>query len=413
MDAEIVTIGDELITGHTVDTNAAFIAEKLMSIGVRVRFRTSVGDSVGDMLEVFRLALRRVPVVITTGGLGPTDDDLTKRAIVKLFRRHLVFHEEVLEDIRARYTARGIDMPAINQNQALLPQGARLFPNRIGSALGICIDEDEHVFISLPGVPVEARQITVDSVVPYLAQLKKGGAVRVTKVRTTGIIESKLAEMIAPGLQLRAGVKLAYLPSYSGVDLRIIAEGATQEEADTRAQELVRFLESVSGKYIYGHDDESLEAVVGRLLKDNDRTLAVAESCTSGMLGMIVTSVPGSSAYFLGGIIAYANEVKEARLAVEPEIITNYGAVSEECAGAMATGCRSLFSSDFALAVTGIAGPDGGTDDKPVGTTFIALASAHGLRVKRFSFGPEREVNRSRAVYAALELLRREILDIV
>lgn len=412
MDVEIITIGDEIITGHTVDTNAAFIADKLTSIGLRVRYRTSVGDSINDMLEAFRLALRRVPVVITTGGLGPTDDDVTKRAIVKLFRRNLVFHEEVLEDIRNRYAARGIDMPGINQNQALLPQGARLFPNRIGSALGICLAEEGQVFISLPGVPVEARQITVDSVLPYLLDLKKGGTTRVVKLRTTGIVESRLAEMIAPVLELKPGVKLAYLPSYSGVDLRIMAEAESPDVADERAMELVRRLESVCSKYVYGRDEDSLEGVVGQLLKDNSRTLAVAESCTAGMLGMTITAVPGASAYFLGGVIAYANEVKESRLGVDHDVIASHGAVSEACADAMAVGCRQLFSSEYALAVTGIAGPEGGTDEKPVGTTFIALASAQAVRAKRFSFGPKREVNRCRAVYAALELLRREILDI-
>jgi len=412
MDVEIITIGDELITGHTVDKNSSFIARQLTSIGFDVKFLTSVGDSVEQMVDVFRLALKRAGVIITSGGLGPTDDDVTKKAIVKLFKRNLVFHEDVLEDIRARYAKRGIDMPAINQNQALLPQGATFFTNKFGSALGICIAENDRIFISLPGVPAEMKQILTDSVIPYLENIKTGMSFKVVKLRTTGIIESKLAEIIAPQLKLEPGVKLAYLPSYGGIDLRVMAIGENDDEATEKAQKLVRFLELVCGRYIYGRDDDTLESVVGQLLKDNDKTLAVAESCTAGQLGMLITSVPGSSAYFLGGVIAYSNDVKETQLSVEPKIIKQHGAVSEQCAKAMAEGCRKALECDYALSITGIAGPEGGSEQKPVGATFIGLSAVHGTYAKQFNFGTHRESNRARASYAALELLRREILDI-
>lgn len=412
MNAEIITIGDELITGHTVDTNAAFIAQKLTDVGVAVQYRTSVGDNMDTMLEAFQLALRRARIVITTGGLGPTNDDITKKAIVKLFRRNLVFHEEVLTDLKTRFDKRGIRMPAINQNQALLPQGAEFFPNRIGTALGICIVEGGRAFIALPGVPFEAEQIMTDSVVPYVRGMRGGMALKIAKVRTTGISESKMTEKIGPGLKIPAGVRLAYLPSYSGVDLRVISEGETDDEAATKAQSLIRHLESTCEKYIYGYDDDTLESVVGQLLVDNDKTVTVAESCTAGQLGMTFTSVAGSSDYFLGGMTAYANDVKINQLGVEESVIDEYGAVSDVCAVAMATACRKLFTSDYALAITGIAGPGGGTDEKPVGTTYVAIASAQGSKAKLFKLGPKREVNRTRACYAALEMLRREILDI-
>lgn len=412
MDVEIITIGDEIITGHTVDTNSAYIARQLTAIGFDVKYLSAVGDSVEQMVDAFRLAIKRAQVVITTGGLGPTDDDITKKAIVKLFKRNLIFHADVLEDIRASYAQRGLDMPAINQNQALLPQGATFFPNKLGSALGICIAENDCVFISLPGVPAEMKQIVTDSVVPYLEGVKTGPVLKVVKLRTTGIIESKLAEMIAPKLKLEPGVKLAYLPSYGGIDLRIMAAGENEDEATGKAQKLVRYLESICGRYIYGSDDDTLESVVGQLLKDNDKTLAVAESCTAGQLGMLITSVPGSSAYFLGGVIAYSNNVKEKQLSVDHDIIKQYGAVSEQCAKAMAEGCRKVLGSDYALSITGIAGPEGGSEQKPVGTTFIGLSSMHGTYAKEFNFGTHRESNRARAAYAALELLRREILDI-
>lgn len=412
MDIEIITIGDEIITGHTVDTNSTFIAEQLTGIGYSVKYLSSVGDALKPMIEAFRLALRRARVVITTGGLGPTDDDMTKKAIVKMFKRNLIFHEDVLKDIRSRYAARGIEMPAINQNQALLPQGATFFANKIGSAVGICITENDRVFISLPGVPAEMRQILVDSVIPYLEGVKTGPALKVVKLRTTGIIESKLAEKIAPQLKLETGVKLAYLPSFGGVDLRVMASGENENEAAEKARKMVRHLESVCSRYIYGSDNDTLEGVVGQLLKDNDKTLSVAESCTAGQLGMLITSVPGSSAYFLGGILAYTNDVKVEQLSVDPDVIKEHGAVSEQCAKAMAEGCRKLLDSDYALSITGIAGPEGGSEEKPVGTTFLGLSSIHVTCARQFNFGVDRESNRARAAYAALELLRREILDI-
>lgn len=412
MKVEILTIGDELLTGHTVDTNSAFIATELTGSGFEIYYKSTTGDSQEMMEDAFRLALSRADIIITTGGLGPTDDDITKKAIVKVFKRNLIFHEEVLEDIKKRYALRGIEMPAINQNQALLPQGAKFFPNPIGSALGLCINENNKIFISLPGVPREMKHILIEEVLPYLNSLRKAQSKKIIKLRTTGIVESKLAEMIMPNLKLEQGVKLAYLPSYSGVDLRIIASAENQNEADEHAYALKRFLQSTVGKYIYGQDDDSLDSVVAQLLLDNDRTISVAESCTGGSLGEAITSVPGSSKYFIGGIISYSNLSKVRQLGVSEEILDRYGAVSEDCAKAMADGCRDKFETDYALSITGIAGPDGGTEQKPVGTTYIGLSSIHGSYAKRFNFGSDRNSNRIRATYAALELLRRDILDI-
>ena len=412
MITEIITIGDELITGHTVDTNAALIARHLTDLGFTVKYRTSIGDSLESMEEAFRLGLKRARLVITTGGLGPTDDDITRKAIVRLFKRNLIFHQEILDDIRARFARRGMEMPAINQNQALIPQGASLFANKYGSAVGICIAEEGRIFIALPGVPSEAEQILLDEVLPYLRGLKVKQAMKTIKLRTTGIIESKLAELIGHGLKLESGVRLAYLPSYSGVDLRIMAAAEERQEATDKAHRLVRNLEESCGRYIYGRDDDTLEGVIGQLLIDNDKTLAVAESCTGGQLGQVITSVSGSSGYFIGGVISYADEVKIGQLGVDKEIIEKHGAVSEPCAVAMATGCRDLLGSDYVLSVTGVAGPAGGSEEKPVGTSFIGLASAHASYARKFNFGTKRDTGRTRATYAAMEMLRREILDI-
>lgn len=412
MEVELITIGDEIITGHTVDGNAAYMASQLVDSGFIVRYQTSVGDNSEDIEEAFRQALKRVEIVITTGGLGPTDDDITKRSIVKVFKRNLIFHEDILEDIRARYAKRGIEMPAINQNQALLPQGATFFPNKNGSAVGICIAEQGRIFISLPGVPFEMQQILDDHVIPYLLGLGARQAVRASKVRTTGIVESRIAEIIIPDLKIEPGVRLAYLPGYRGVDLRVIASAETQEEADEKARTLVRYLEEKVGRYVYGYDNDTLESVVGQLLRDNDRTLSVAESCTGGLLGATLTSVAGSSDYFRGGVVSYANTVKLQELGVPQDVIDKHGAVSEMCAVAMAVGCRERLDTDYALAITGIAGPEGGTEDKPVGTVWLGLATARDTRGHLMKLGGMRDVIRERAVYGALEMLRREILDI-
>lgn len=410
---EILTIGDEILTGHTVDTNASWLASELTEAGFTILYQSSVGDDLETMDSAIRLAMKRADIVIATGGLGPTDDDLTKRAIVKVFKRNLIFHEDILESLKQRYAARGIEMPAINQNQALLPQGATFFPNKLGSAVGICIVDHDHHFIALPGVPKEMKQIATDEVIPYLRSLGSDQAIAVIKLRTTGIIESKLAEMIAPVLKLESGVRLAYLPSYSGVDLRVIATGDSQQNAESKATRLASTLERVCDKYLYGHDDDTLEGVIGELLVERHAKLAVAESCTGGQLGMTITSVAGSSEYFLGGVLAYDNQVKTSQLGVTEEVLSQHGAVSEECARAMAAGVAALLKSGYALSITGVAGPGGGTPEKPVGLTWIGLATPKGVSVRSFRFSSDRQVNRTRAVYAALEMLRRELLGIV
>jgi nicotinamide-nucleotide amidase len=304
-------------------------------------------------------------------------------------------------------------MPAINQNQALLPQGARFFPNRFGSAVGICIAEEGRIFIALPGVPMEMRQLMVDEVAPYLKSLRSGQTLKVVKLRTTGIIESALSELINQNMKIDPSVRFGYLPSPCGVDLRIIAPGNTDTDAEAKAALVAKQLTEVVGKYIYGRDDDSLESVIGALLTKRKETLSVAESCTGGHLGGAITSNPGSSAYFTGGIISYSNDVKKLHLGVEEQIFKQVGSVSEQCALSMAIGARKLFKTDYALAVTGISGPDGGTEEKPVGLTFISLAAPKRTFARRFQFGSNREFNRARSVYAALEMLRREILGII
>ncbi len=412
MTVEIVAIGDEIISGHTIDTNSAFIAVKLAEIGLPVEYKTAVGDNIRQMEEVISQALRRTDIVIATGGLGPTDDDVTKRAIVKVFKRNLVFHEDVLEDLKKRFAERGIEMPSINQNQALLPQGATYLANRTGSAIGIVIEENGKIFVSLPGVPREMKVMVTEELIPFLRKRIKQGYLKIIKLRTTGIMESALAEIIKPHIKIPDSIKFAYLPSYGGVDLRMIASGDSKEETDKTVEQLAAQLRELVGKYIFGENDDTLEAVVGKLLKDRKQTLATAESCTAGLLAGKITNVPGSSDYFDRGFVTYTNESKTEMLGVPEQTLIDHGAVSSQTAEAMAVGVKEKSRTDYGVAITGIAGPGGGTEEKPVGTVFIAVASNKEVVSKKFLMAKDREINRNRSIYAALEMLRRAILEI-
>lgn len=412
MDVELISIGDEIISGHTVDTNSAYIAPRLAEIGLAVTYKTAVGDDLKRMEEVFKRALVRTDIVIATGGLGPTDDDITKRVICKVFKRKLIFHEEVLEDLKKRFEARGFKMPSINQNQALLPQGATFLPNKTGSAVGILISEDNKIFVSMPGVPQEMRVMLNEELIPYLETKIKKAAIKVIKLRTTGIFESALAEKITPFIKVPDNIKFAYLPAYHGVDLRIISTGKNKKEASDSAENLADQIRELAGKYIYAEGDDPLEAVIGKLLTERKEKLAVAESCTAGLLAGQLASVPGSSAYLDRGVVTYSNESKIELLDVPKETIENHGAVSAETAEAMAINVREKAGVDYGVSITGIAGPDGGTEEKPVGTVFIAIASAKGVKSKKYLLTNDREINRGRSVYAALGMLRKEILGI-
>jgi len=412
MIAELIAIGDEIITGHVLDRNTAYIAPRLADIGIETVYKSSVGDDLKRMEEAIHLGLRRADLIITTGGLGPTDDDITKRAIVRVFKRNLVFHEEVLEDLKKRFAARGIEMPAINQNQALLPQGATFLPNKTGSAVGIVIEENNKIFISLPGVPREAQNITDGELIPFLKSKIKNQVIVSHKIRTTGIFESSLAEIVSPGIKLPDGVRFAYLPSYSGVDLRMIATGETEAAAREKIEAMASKIREAALKYIYAEGDATLEETIGKLLLEKGQQVAVAESCTAGLLAGKITEVPGSSGWFERGVVTYSNRSKTELLGVPEATLEKYGAVSAETAEAMAVGILRNSGADYGIAITGIAGPDGGTEEKPVGTVYIAVATAEKVVSKLFRLTTDREINRLRSVYAALEMLRRTILGI-
>jgi len=412
MIAEIITIGDELLNGSRIDTNSVFLADRLDSIGLEVGFITTTGDGMNNMVEAIHQALRRADIILTTGGLGPTDDDITKKAICKVFKRNLIFHENILEDLQNRFAARGIKMPSINQNQALLPQGAKFLANATGSALGIVIDEQGKFFCAMPGVPSEMEAMTDRELLPILKSLVGPAVIIRHRMRTAGIIESALAELIRPALTFADGVSLAYLPSVRGVDLCVRGAGAVADEVRAGVAQLADGIRSAAGKYIYTEDDRELEEIVGNLLVEKNLTIAVAESCTGGMLGGRITSVPGASRYFKGGIVAYANDVKINRLGVPAETIERHGAVSGETAMAMAAGAAWALGADIGLSTTGVAGPTGGTEEKPVGTVFVGLSISGQVSAAKFNLGVARAPIRGRTVTIALEMVRKNLLGI-
>lgn len=406
MRAEIITIGDEIIYGEILDNNSAYIGEKLSSLGFEVIFKTSVGDDLKRIIEAIKLSLERADLVIATGGLGPTNDDLTKKAIVKAFKRNLVFHEDILKKVEEGFKRRGIKMPKINQNQALLPQGAKALTNQYGSAPGIFIQEGKKFFFALPGVPLEMRSIFEEEVLHFL-KTKTSKKFTLQKIlRTTGIVESAIYDKMEPILKLKSPVKIGFLPGYSGVDIKLKTTVETEELASKNISEIEEKVREILNEYIYGTDKQTLEEVVGKFLLDRKKTISVAESCTGGLIGAKFTNVSGSSNYFIGGIITYSDEAKIEILKVPRDIIDKYGAVSEQVAILMAEGIRKISKTDYGLSATGIAGPTGGTEEKPVGLVYTGFAHENDSFAQKHIFGGDRQAIRERTAQAALNMVR-------
>ncbi|MFH2056620.1 MAG: CinA family nicotinamide mononucleotide deamidase-related protein, partial [bacterium] len=336
MKAEIITIGEEILSGQTVDTNSAFIARRLTDVGIEVALKTSVGDRTDDITGAISSAWQRSEVTIVTGGLGPTEDDITKKAICNAFDRKLVFHEEIVQEIERRFEARKLKMPPLTQNQGLQPQGAELLPNPIGSAVGICFRDQQRYFVALPGVPTEMEIIMEESVLPQLRKFPQRNYIEARRIRTVGVMEADLAEMIGDLAPSGEELRLAYLPSYRAVDLRITGVYPTEAEAKDKVEELTQKIAERIAPHTFTVGDKSMAEVTAALLVAKQRTVATAESCTGGFLAKQLTDIPGSSAYFLGSVIAYANEVKISVLDVSTSLLEEHGAVSAEVARAMA-----------------------------------------------------------------------------
>ncbi len=403
--AEILTIGNEIVTGLVADTNSGVITRRLDSLGISVTRHVSVGDDKEEIAEALKQALERVDCVILTGGLGPTHDDITKQVLCRFFDSVLVTDAEVKRRIDSIFQSRGRETPQAAYTQAEVPEKATILHNTQGTAPGLLFEKNGKRVYSLPGVPLEAEHLLETYIVPHLENL---GTIKVQHriLKTTGSPESVLWEEIGPVSPFEEYVRVASLPSLLGVRIRFTATGKDSKETTAQLDDAEKLLREKIDHHIFAVDDETLEGNIGDLLKKKKWTLAVAESCTGGLIGHRLTNVSGSSEYFLEGAVTYSNEAKQTRLGLDSALIEAHGAVSEEVATAMAEGIRHKSGSDFGLAVTGIAGPTGGTPDKPVGLTFIAVTGPQGTRCEQFRFHQDRVRNKERAAQAALNLLR-------
>lgn len=414
MKVEIITIGDEILSGHTLNTNAAFIGKALSDLQLDVNRVCVVGDNKEDILNEFKVAFENANIVLVSGGLGPTHDDITKKCIVDFFETELVINEEVLNDIKGFFKKRNRKITQVNEDQALVPVGAKVIRNSQGTAPGIWIEKDKKVFVSMPGVPHEMRTMMEDSVIPMLQDMlpEKKVIRKVFSLLTNGIGESTLFEKLGNLDELLDGSKMAFLPNQFGVKMRMTIHGKDDEEITNKKSEIEQKIRTLVGRYIYGKDEELLEEVVAKLLIERGLTVSVAESCTGGLISARLTNVSGSSAFYERGLITYSNGAKYELLHVSEDIIANKGAVSLDVAQQMANSVRSISGTDIGLSATGIMGPTGATQDKPIGTVYIGLADDKVCTAKEFHFGDDRLLNKDRTSQAALEMLRRYLLGI-
>lgn len=410
MTAEIISIGDELLIGQIVNTNAAWMSRQLNLANVQVRHVSVVGDEANDIRHSLDLALSRAEIVLLTGGLGPTHDDITKKVVAEYFDSvEMVMDEKVLGHIQALFQRRNLRLTPTSAAQALVPKKATVLWNDFGSAPGLLFEREGRYCVIMPGVPAEMQHIMTERVLPFLESKTPNVTIRHRTIRTAGIGESVLFEKLAPIAELEKFGKIAFLPHYSAVDVRISVYAAEAAAAEKNIRAAEEYILARAGKYVYGFDDDTIETVIGRLLIAKNATLAVAESCTGGLVAHRLTNVSGSSQYFDRGIVTYSNAAKIQTLGVPEEIIVQHGAVSEACAQAMAAGVRHISNTTYGLATTGIAGPTGGTADKPVGLVWVGVATPAQVFAQKFLFVTDRLVNKERFSQMALNLLFREL----
>lgn len=409
--AAILTIGNEILSGKTINTNASFIAQELGKIGVQVTSVISVGDDDKAIKRGLKHALTFADIIIATGGLGPTRDDITKKAVADFFHRTIAIDPKQLRIVQNRFSAMGYDkMPENNITQAEIPDGARIFPNPRGTAPGLMIRDKETRCFMLPGVPDEMTLLMTEHVIPYLKHhLRNDITILYRTIRTTGIGESKLAELLDPVLGSLESPVVAYLPSPKGVDIRLTVKGTNQKELKEKIKNIENRIIFLASEYVYGFDDDTLEKIVGELLRRHNLTIAVAESCTGGLIGHRLTEIPGSSDYLDQAIVAYSNRSKIELLGVKSETLETFGAVSEQTAQEMAEGIRKTSTCDIGAATTGIAGPTGGTPQKPVGLVYIAIADKFDTITKQLNLYGERSRIKIQASQALLNLLRKHL----
>jgi nicotinamide-nucleotide amidase len=408
MFAEIISIGDELLLGQTINTNAAWMGEQLHLSGFKLKQVTTISDEREHILSALKDAESRADLILITGGLGPTKDDITKETLCEYFGTRLVMNEQVLQGITAFFTGRGLPMLDVNIKQAELPESAEILENTRGTAMGMWFNKGKKVFVSMPGVPHEMKGMMHEHVLPRVQALFQNEGSYYQVILTVGMGESFIAEKIAAWeTRIREeGLGLAYLPSPGIVKLRVSGPKSLSNKVDEECLEL----ENLLGDLVFGRNESSLSESVGKLLRQQNKTVSVAESCTGGFVGHLITSIPGSSDYFKGGVISYSNQLKSELLKVSGADLEHFGAVSEIVVKQMADGVRKSCGTDFGIATSGIAGPDGGTTEKPVGTVWIAISSAKETTAFKFIFGKSRERNIAIAANYALNLLRKRII---
>ncbi|MDX2172422.1 MAG: competence/damage-inducible protein A [Bacteroidota bacterium] len=417
MNAEILTIGDEILIGQITNTNSVWIAQQLNQIGVKVVHMASVADDETAIVKAFNDALLRADFVFITGGLGPTKDDITKKTFAKYFNSELIINEDVLSDVSSFFIKRGKALGTLNHNQALVPLGCTIFRNANGTAPGMWMKKENTVFISMPGVPHEMKALMTDLILPKIKTENKLPHIYHKTVLTQGIGESALAELIEKwedNLALK-NIKLAYLPQSGIVRLRLSTSGQNLAEIENNVNSEIEKLKLLIAKYIYGYENygeetPTLEKIVTDLLKERNQTLSLAESCTGGYISSLFTAISGVSSVFKGSIVPYTNEAKHNLLEVDEGIFNTVGAVSRECVEQLAKHVLKKFNSDYSIAVSGIAGPTGGTEEKPVGLVWVAIANAEKCVALKFQFGDSRQRNITMTANAALNLLRKFIL---
>ncbi|RLD67546.1 MAG: competence/damage-inducible protein A [Bacteroidetes bacterium] len=412
MTAEIITIGDEILIGQIVDSNSAWMAEKLNLAGIKVHQISSVSDDETHIINALNEASVRVDLVLMTGGLGPTKDDITKNTLCKYFDTKLVVNEEVLEYIKKIFERRGFPILKENMQQAELPESCTIIRNYYGTASGMWFEKDNTIFVSMPGVPQEMKKLMEDGIIPRLKENYELPVIVHRTILTYGFIESELSNLIEDWeLNLPDGMKLAYLPSLERLRLRLSIRGDNREKLEKLINQEEQKLKIYLGDAIFGYGEQSLQEMVGKILEEKNKTLATAESCTGGNIARLITSIPGSSVYFRGSVVAYDNSIKEQILNVNKDDLIKFGAVSKEVVEQMALGVKKIMGTDYAIATSGIAGPGGGTEDKPVGTIWIAIAGSDKLISKKYSFGNQREFNIRRTSSVALNKLRKMLIE--
>lgn len=408
--AEIITIGDELLIGQVVDTNSAWMGQQLNLAGVKIHQITSVSDDEQHIIRALDEARNRVDLILITGGLGPTKDDLTKYTLCNYFNTKLVFDQQAYNDLEERFRKFGREVTPRNRTQAELPESCKPIYNKAGTAPGMWFEEGEKVFVSMPGVPFEMKAMMINDVIPRIKQRFRTSFVVHKTILTQGVGESFLADKLVDFEEkLPQPFKLAYLPAVGSVRLRLSASGEEQQIRAIMTEQEKKIIALIKD-YIYGYDEETLEEIIGKLLLQRNQTLSTAESCTGGYISHLVTSVPGSSVYYMGSTITYSYQSKTDLLGVPAELIQTKGAVSEEVALWMAKGVKEKFNVDYAIATTGVAGPSGGTPDKPVGTVWIAIGTPKGVTAQKFQFGGDRQRNIQMTGMNALNLLRKRLL---